>query len=372
MRQNNTNPESWRLWFTHASNNMVDFSRIGERVIASKNWFPHYSQKEIADRLLIFASTLIAGYAGYASAPQNPESVRDTWQSRMVLSALSGFFVLQLVVILLLIQKRRNMQSMNECTASIEQSVDFSLSVQQLLTLGKKSVAIFDIDNTLLITIGYRPNASRTRQSGYGSDIWFSAVFSQLDKTSPDFHTMYLLLLSEYFIIQQHAQHVTTEDCVPALLAQLKENNISVLGLTTRTSCISDITLQRLAELGIQFSHHDAETMTLPVSIKDCSDDAIFKQGVIFCSGRSKKLCLDAFINTSLGLSLFQGVETVLFMDDKLSHCEEVSQYLRLRVPASRTVHYTHVEEDLPVADKAQIDEDRSRLSVELEREFRF
>lgn len=249
----------------------------------------------------------------------------------------------------------------------------FHEGIQLALQLKKKTIAFFDLDNTVIITVGFKPNQPKIRQSGYGSDIWFSAVLNTLDKKAEDFPKIYMMFLQEYFEIQRHAHQMTTEDSVTEGLKRLQENNIPIFGLTARSNSISEVTLQRLRDLSIQFTTPCHETIVLDIpKTTDHPEDAIFKHGVIFCNGRSKKTCLDAFVKTDIGASFFEKAEAVLFMDDKPGYCTELQSYLSEKGKHPIVVHYTHVEEKLPVASNDDMADDRAHLAEELHREFHF
>lgn len=49
---------------TQFSDYLIDFSRIAERLISSKDWMPNYSQNEKLQRLFIIVSTMVAGLLG--------------------------------------------------------------------------------------------------------------------------------------------------------------------------------------------------------------------------------------------------------------------------------------------------------------------
>lgn len=291
-----------------------------------------------------------------------------------LLTTSAGLLISYFLITLLSTRKQTNLltnDSINK-TDDIYQGNDFSSCIQRILNSNKKAVVFFDLDNTLIITIGYKPNLPHKRHSGYGSDHWFSEIFKQLNKNDANYSQRYMLLLSEYFIIQQHAQIMTTEDCVAKELAKLHEKNIPIFALTARSESISDVTLNRLQKLGIQFTHPNNDRIRLEVPAKNGCDDAIFKQGIIFCASRSKRSCLDAFAKTTFGSVIFNNADEVIFMDDKHSHCQDVLEYLREKKVTATIMHYTQVKDKLPVATNEEIADDRMRLSQDLKMSFLF
>ena len=77
----------------------------------------------------------------------------------------------------------------------IYQCTRFHDCIQLALHANKKIFAIFDIDNTLMVTVGYKPNQTLKRQSGYGSDIWFSHLSKQVMEDPDNAKSLFMSLL---------------------------------------------------------------------------------------------------------------------------------------------------------------------------------
>lgn len=277
---------------------------------------------------------------------------------------------LQCLLVLILALTLREKKPIHHFT----QSNDFATSLQPLLDTNIPCALFTDLDDTILMTSGYNPNLPAERKSGYGSDTWFVDILKTLDKHTPHYPALFMLFLSEYFLIQHHAQHITTEPCVPAIIDALHQKNNVVLGITARSIPIMDVTLQRVRELGIKFSDlgHKDIMFELNIPIKVGQLKPTYKNGIIFCCGHPKEQCIDAFFKTKLGASVFKKAAVIAFIDDKEGYCTSIDGYLRKNKKSSHVVHYTHVANKLPIANKETVEADRARLSETLQYGLRF
>lgn len=239
---------------------------------------------------------------------------------------------------------------------TIHTSSDFLQSTQLLLThphsdlLAKK-----DIDETLMLSTGYK---RFTKQAGLGSGAWFMAVATKVSKNP----TGFAALLRYYFAMQEHLNQVKTEECVSDAVKMLQEKNIPVLGLTARSASIADITIQKLEQLGIQFTSYSDEKIILDVPKKSNELDAIYYKGIIFCSGQPKDQCFEAFLKTPLGAKIFANVKRVSYKDDQRKYCDSMHACLQRHGFFPIVTHYTHVEEKIPRATESEILEDMRQL----------
>lgn len=220
------------------------------------------------------------------------------------------------------------------------QSNDFKSIADAFAKQSKHSILFCDLDDTLILGLGYRPKNPAVRISGYGSDIWFSAQEKKI-KQSPNYSPeQFMLLLAEYHAIVPHLTQTTTEECVPEQLSRLKTMGIPIFGLTARAPCLAEPTYRELSKLGIS----------------SLMDD------IIFCDGQSKSKRMEHFSQTEFGRQAFFGKQSVLFVDDKESHCESVRKFLNEKKMSGMVAHYTRVKQLLPVATPEQIERDRAQL----------
>lgn len=246
---------------------------------------------------------------------------------------------------------------------AVHLTTDFSAFTQLLLTTkrqNEKSVAIKDIDETLMIATGYD---STERQLALGSSSWFNGMVQQLPREAADYRQRFLTLLAYYFAIQAHVNYALTEPCVSDELNALKQNNIAVLGLTARSAPIAEITVQHLEKQGIQFTFDSDDRIVLDVQKHANAVSPIYYKGIVFCAGLPKDECLEAFLKTSVGAALFDGVKRVSFMDDQRKYCDSIHRHLRHNGFFPVVAHYTHAEENIPCASQLAIEENMQKLA---------
>ncbi|OGT46697.1 MAG: hypothetical protein A3E82_01260 [Gammaproteobacteria bacterium RIFCSPHIGHO2_12_FULL_38_11] len=249
--------------------------------------------------------------------------------------------------------------------SSIHKSTDFLKSIRNLIQSGKKSLVILDIDDTLMLTLGYKKTLEK-RQSGYASDFWFRTIWQQLDLKSPEYEKLCMMLVAEYCTVQQHVNHTTTHDDILTALRELNSANIPFVGLTARSARLNVFTTQRLRELNILFSGYNDFPLTLKVDKKNVLDDnAVYAHGVIYCSGLSKKDCFMAFRETETGQNILKEAKQILFMDDGHRHCKDMLDGLSQLEVKPIIIHYTHVADNLPVATRAEMQADAHQLALD-------
>lgn len=220
--------------------------------------------------------------------------------------------------------------------STIIESIDFQKSVEPLFNSSKKAATIFDIDNTLMLATSMQ---STVKKSGYGSDIWFSNMITQMQHT-PNFPALYMALVAHYCAIQAHLRYTLTEECVPNVLFELHKKKIPVIGLTARSSSIAKITISQLAALGIYFTDNS----------------------VIFCSGGNKAECFEAASQTPVLKNLLSGLEDVSYIDDNKKHCKNMHTWLMRRNYNPLVTHYRYVEEKIPIASDEELKADAKKI----------
>lgn len=109
MRKEET-AQSTNIALTQASDYLVDFTRIAERISSSATWIPQYSRKEIMDRLFILMSTFAAGFVGNRLSNPNAQSFYASRPVVTVAASVTGFFISHVLVIIPLIKKRLEMK----------------------------------------------------------------------------------------------------------------------------------------------------------------------------------------------------------------------------------------------------------------------
>lgn len=179
--------------------------------------------------------------------------------------------------------------------------------IEKYLKQGKRVLAPFDLDNTVL-------SYSHT----LGTDQWFDFDFREFitqglsaaeakDKTLP----AYL-----QFVKRIHRDDVyVVEDDTPKQIRQLQQKGVETIALTSRGEYLLEDTLEQLSMFGLTFNQGKYKDNNQRISL---DDEAIFYNGMILCAGQHK------------GKSLFECLdktdmpEVVVMWDDKLSNLQKV------------------------------------------------
>jgi phosphoglycolate phosphatase-like HAD superfamily hydrolase len=183
-------------------------------------------------------------------------------------------------------------------------------------------VVICDLDNTLI-----HPKTE------VGSDQWIEHEAQMLAAAQGvSLAQAYQAILPLYYKIQHRIDLQLTEALIPELIADLKKDGITVIGLTARHNPIVDRTLEQLALLDIEFSDLVDRSMDIEASYYP----ALYKKGTIFCGNNNKGEVLFKFF-ALLGMS----PKKLYFIDDKKHHLLTVEKIALERGIACVCIHYT-------------------------------
>ena len=159
------------------------------------------------------------------------------------------------------------------------------------------TLVVFDIDNTIL-----RP------AQVLGSDEWFHYYLMKMKLEMADQSQAFIqavdLLHSIYFVTQVKAM----EECTADVLHSLQNKGVTMMGLTSRSPPVANISIRHLKSLGIDMN------LTAPThacfSLIDIPE-TLFFQGVLFTNGKSKKNALSAFFK-----QISWKPKKIVFIDD--------------------------------------------------------
>jgi len=142
---------------------------------------------------------------------------------------------------------------------------------------------ILDLDNTVFKSI-----------QDLGSDQWYTRFFEYaIAQITSDKTEAFTLVIAVYDAVQQHVSQKPVEPGIVEIIRRLQDIGIPVLGLTARSSRISDRTLQQLQENGIDFSRFWGKSHFKLA--QDGNYTPVFHDGVIFCNSLNKGKCLKSF-----------------------------------------------------------------------------
>lgn len=187
--------------------------------------------------------------------------------------------------------------------------------IQELKTINEvsayctdNSTIIFDLDNVII---------EPTQE--LGSDQWFSKLLHYACEIILDTPDAITTTLTIYHAIQHHIEMQLVEREVSDLIKELHAKSIPFIGLTARGYPIMERTLAQLNKLDIHFSKL-ATTKSFEFTINEKSPPIIYKDGIIFCNGNDKGLCLAKFFKM-----IEYTPKHVVMIDDKESHLASVS-----------------------------------------------
>ena len=193
------------------------------------------------------------------------------------------------------------------------QTISKLREVLNYLNPGKRSLVIFDIDNTLLTT-----------KTDLGSDHWLCDHLKR-GYSFPE--------LSElYFHINNRMDLVPTEPDLIETIQEIEQNCDHVICLTARSGNIIDQTLLQLKRNNLNFHVPEInyDDLVLP-------DQSHYHDGVLFCCNHSKGDILNLFLTAT-----HYQPEQIILIDDKLYNLDAVLK----TVPASINftgLHYTGI-----------------------------
>jgi phosphoglycolate phosphatase-like HAD superfamily hydrolase len=177
--------------------------------------------------------------------------------------------------------------------------------------LEEDTLFVFDLDNTLIETMQH-----------LGSDQWFShSIERSVKEEGMSLDEALERIAPIYHEIIHRTEMRLVDAAIPDLLSQMQEKNVPMIGLTKRNPRLSDRTLKQIAPLNIDFSktaHIDED-----LNFHDLNE-TMLKKGIIFVdAGVDKGPALLAYLN-----KLKVMPKRIVFIDDKLSHIQNVSMAL--------------------------------------------
>jgi len=195
--------------------------------------------------------------------------------------------------------------------------------VLQYINPHKNTFVAFDLDNTLV-----EPDNA----TGWSSDQWIYAHVNHLINQGIVPDQAWKIVFPFYYETQfiNGYKLRTVEECTVSLIKKTQEVADKVIGLTSRSRQIADITIRLLEDIGIVFSFQAADKFEFDHT------RAVYSHGVYFCGWQSKGEAL---------LALFEHLhywpEVVVFVDDKMSHVVAVESVLQDKGIKVYGIHYT-------------------------------
>lgn len=194
----------------------------------------------------------------------------------------------------------------------------------------KKALIICDIDNTLL---------KATQQ--LGSVAWGDYKIAELINkgiSKEDAEEIESIL---WKTVQPHVKVQSVDPETPIILEEIQNKGFSVLGLTARCPQEADYTIEQLSSIGIYLGKSN-----LQLNFESCIKEEkkpCYTQGILFCTPFQKKsYALFQFLDANK-----INPESIIFVDDKLSHLEDLSRACIARGISFTGIRFSGADDDV-------------------------
>jgi hypothetical protein len=215
------------------------------------------------------------------------------------------------------------------------------------------TLGVFDLDNTVLRV---------TKVEDLGSDQWFGHVFKIFEQKTKSSLTAITHSVTLNDTLQGHLQVKPVEPNTIKIITGLTDVGLPVIALTSRGPGLVEITLQQLNAMNIKFTD-TLYSKEIQLDIGETRRIATYKNGVIFCDGANKGICLMAFLRMinevpqyimttdDIGKSLVReqkmvkyAPKHVMMVDDIEKNLMVVQEALEKEGIKFTGLHYTHLE----------------------------
>jgi hypothetical protein len=184
-----------------------------------------------------------------------------------------------------------------------------SSSIRDILgyAQNQKTLVVFDLDNTLIYA-----------NQDLGGDAWFFHVLNEKIASGLSREEALAIVLPMYYEVNNHITLSSVEPESPTVLSTLQNNGIPTVALTTRSLPFVERTKIQVKDTGFNFAACKifAKDLTL-----ELARPALLTDGIIFCNDNNKGQTL---------LKMLEACnfkpETIVFIDDKLSHLIDVEK----------------------------------------------
>lgn len=213
-----------------------------------------------------------------------------------------------------------------------------SYCIDDVLKYAKDSntLVAFDLDNTLVYP-----------GQDLGSEQWFGYMLNQKLASGMNRQDALAEVLPLYYKVHDHLSLQPVEPTSAATVSMLQHKGIPTLALTTRSLPLIERTKTQLKELGISFACSEEFNKELSIALEK---QAILSNGIIFCNDNNKGKTLIKALQTCNCRP-----ETIIFIDDKLSHVLDVEKECLLN-----NIHFVGIRYGKLDAIAAQFDPKRA------------
>ncbi len=197
---------------------------------------------------------------------------------------------------------------LNSISADIIESNTLEAVLDYIST--RNVLVIFDIDNTIARPI-----------TELGSDEWFCDLVNKRMEEGHDYITAVYYALPATFYAQFNIPLEATEEMASSLITYLKDQQIPVMALTTRSLFVAERTMEQLEDIGIAFlvPHISQEDLVLQMP-----HPCLYRESILFGGNNDKGEALITFFHW---MNYYP--DAVIFIDDKLKHLSAVEKVLK-------------------------------------------
>lgn len=191
------------------------------------------------------------------------------------------------------------------------------------------SVLFLDIDNTTIESL-----------LPLGSDQWFKYIFLYAHEVVSDSKIASQVALAIYTEIENNVKAKAVEMSIIAIIKLLQDIGMPVFALTARGDKQIEGTKRQLYDVGIDFNRHQ-KLIGHRVAFKiDDVDLAFYDNGIIYCCGNNKGMCVTAFLN-KFNLK----PKDMIVVDDSLKNVSSVRDALKPLAIKFTGMRYAHLDE---------------------------
>lgn len=175
------------------------------------------------------------------------------------------------------------------------------------------TLVLLDIDDTLLIPV-----------QTLGTDVWFLSRLQQHQQKEKDRSLALDRALAEWEAIRHLTNVKIVEAGTDALIKDMQEKQVTIMGLTTQGLALATRTIVQLKSLSIDLSK------TAP-SNQDCyfingPHGVLYRHGVLFTSGTAKGEALIKLLD-----AIDYHPKKIVFINDKKTHLNDVEKSVELK-----------------------------------------
>lgn len=190
------------------------------------------------------------------------------------------------------------------------------------------SIIAFDIDNTIL-----RP----TKVEDLGSDQWFRKILQRAFEKIPQRPHA----LKSAIKLHQNVQKLITvkpvEPEIPKIIKILQDLKLTAIVVTARKYSFSEVTVKQLNDAGINFSQDKNEK---PFAFWMKGKRVVYRQGVLFCDGVNKGLCLAEYLKRK-----HSDTNNIVMLDDSMDNLENVRDVMHSTNNNFFGLRYNHLDD---------------------------